>query len=394
MVYAQGRTFYDADSHLMELVATGSCATPTPTCATASARSTSAARARWRTRPCATAEARRGDAAGGRRARARRDGRRRVGRRSARSTPPNAAACSTCSASTRSSCSARSPRRSSRADDLELLYGGTRAHNRAMVDFCAADRRLIAGRLRAAGRSRPRASRRRDEAIALGCGAILVPSAPPRDKSPTHPDYMAVWARLEETGVPFMLHVGGGGRPLRPRVPRERQAAGHRLPRRRREHPLQGLHGAPPPAGDRSSRAWCSTGSSSSSRACAAAASSRARCGSCRCSNGSTSRRRRSAAPSRRSTLPLRPSRLPPPAGEVHAVPDRAGRLDDRAGGRRAVPVLVRLPAPRRRRATRSAASRLAREPSTTSREGALLLAQLRRDDGTGARRARVDSRS
>ena len=24
------------------------------------------------------------------------------------------------------------------SDDLELLYGGTRAHNRAMVDFCSA----------------------------------------------------------------------------------------------------------------------------------------------------------------------------------------------------------------------------------------------------------------
>ncbi|MGH9888284.1 MAG: amidohydrolase family protein, partial [bacterium] len=28
-------------------------------------------------------------------------------------------------------------------DDAELLYGGTRAHNRAMADFCKSDRRLI-----------------------------------------------------------------------------------------------------------------------------------------------------------------------------------------------------------------------------------------------------------
>ena len=34
---------------------------------------------------------------------------------------------------------------------------------------------------------------------------------------------------------------------------------------------------------------------------------------------------------------------------EVHAVPDRTGRLDDRPGGTGAVPVLVGLPAPRRR---------------------------------------------
>ena len=52
---------------------------------------------------------------------------------------------------------------------------------------------------------------------------------------------------------------------------------------------------------------------------------------------------------------------LPMPASEyvhrpavVHAVPDRTRRLDDRAGGRRPVPVLVRLPAPRGRHATRS----------------------------------------
>src|SRR5579872_2387531 len=30
------------------------------------------------------------------------------------------------------------------SDDLDLLYGGTRAHNRAMADFCAADQRMIA----------------------------------------------------------------------------------------------------------------------------------------------------------------------------------------------------------------------------------------------------------
>ena len=49
----------------------------------------------------------------------------------------------------------------------------------------------------------------------MGCGAVLVPSVPPPAKSPTHPDYWPVWALLEDAGVPFMLHIGGGGRPLR-----------------------------------------------------------------------------------------------------------------------------------------------------------------------------------
>jgi predicted TIM-barrel fold metal-dependent hydrolase len=100
------------------------------------------------------------------------------------------------------------------SDDLEVLYGGTRAHNRAMVDFCSGDRRLIpVGFVPLAD---PQAAfEATQEAIEMGCGAILVPSVPPREKSPTHPDYWPVWAHLEETGVPFMLHVGGGGRPLR-----------------------------------------------------------------------------------------------------------------------------------------------------------------------------------
>jgi predicted TIM-barrel fold metal-dependent hydrolase len=53
------------------------------------------------------------------------------------------------------------------------------------------------------------------EAIRLGCGAILVASLPPRDRSPFHPDYHPFWALLEEAGIPFMLHIGGGGRSLR-----------------------------------------------------------------------------------------------------------------------------------------------------------------------------------
>jgi len=99
-------------------------------------------------------------------------------------------------------------------DDVELLYGGTRAHNRAIADFCSGDQRMIAVGLVPWG-DPARALAEAKEAIRLGCGAILVPSAPPRDRSPTHPDYHPLWALLEESGIPFMLHVGGGGRPLR-----------------------------------------------------------------------------------------------------------------------------------------------------------------------------------
>ena len=99
-------------------------------------------------------------------------------------------------------------------DDPELLYGGTRAHNRAMAEFCAHDHRLVAvGFVPWADPQRTAAEAR--EAIRLGCGAILVPSAPPRGRSPFHPDYDPLWGTLQDEGIPFMLHIGGGGRPLR-----------------------------------------------------------------------------------------------------------------------------------------------------------------------------------
>jgi predicted TIM-barrel fold metal-dependent hydrolase len=99
-------------------------------------------------------------------------------------------------------------------DDLDLLYGGTRAHNRAIADFCSNDSRLIAVGMVPWG-DPERTALEADEAIRLGCGAILVPSAPSGDRSPTHPDYHSLWARLEAANVPFMLHIGGGGRTLR-----------------------------------------------------------------------------------------------------------------------------------------------------------------------------------
>ncbi len=98
-------------------------------------------------------------------------------------------------------------------DDPELLYGGTRAHNRAMADFCAHDTRLVAVGYVPWGDPK-RVREEAAEAIRLGCGAILVPSHPMGKLSPTHPDYHPFWALLEEAGIPFMSHVGGGGRPL------------------------------------------------------------------------------------------------------------------------------------------------------------------------------------
>ena len=100
------------------------------------------------------------------------------------------------------------------SDDLDLLYGGARAHNRAMAAFCAHDPRLLAVAFVPWG-DPARAAAEAAEAIRLGCRAVLVPSAPPKDRSPFHPDYHRFWATLQDADVPFVLHIGGGGRPLR-----------------------------------------------------------------------------------------------------------------------------------------------------------------------------------
>ena len=100
------------------------------------------------------------------------------------------------------------------SEDPDLLYGGTRAHNRAMADFCGDDERMIAVGF-VPLQDPDRAFEETKEALHLGCGALLVPSLPPPDRSPTHPDYDPIWGLLQEQGIPFMLHIGGGGRPLR-----------------------------------------------------------------------------------------------------------------------------------------------------------------------------------
>jgi uncharacterized protein len=95
----------------------------------------------------------------------------------------------------------------------EVMYGGARAHNRAIAAFCKGDQRLLAVGFVPLDDAEL-AAREIDEAIKLGCAAIHFPSLPPGKKSPTHPDYNSVWARLQDAEIPFMLHVGGGGRPV------------------------------------------------------------------------------------------------------------------------------------------------------------------------------------
>ncbi len=92
--------------------------------------------------------------------------------------------------------------------DTEILYGGARAHNRAIADFCSHDRRMIAVGFVPLD-TPDLAVREIEAACALGCGAIWIPAVPTRTMSPTHPDMDPVWAAMQDLDVPFVLHLGG-----------------------------------------------------------------------------------------------------------------------------------------------------------------------------------------
>jgi predicted TIM-barrel fold metal-dependent hydrolase len=93
--------------------------------------------------------------------------------------------------------------------DLDVLYGGTDALNRAMAAFCHDDARLKpVGFLPLNDPERALASL--DAALDAGIAALWVPSDAPGGFAPTHVDLEHVWAGLAEAGTPFVLHVGGG----------------------------------------------------------------------------------------------------------------------------------------------------------------------------------------
>jgi predicted TIM-barrel fold metal-dependent hydrolase len=99
--------------------------------------------------------------------------------------------------------------------NAELLYGGARALNRAITDFCAHDRRLLP--VGFVPLDVPElAEREIEEAVRLGCRTVWIPATAAGDKSPTHPALDGVWARLQDANMPFMLHIGAGLIPIDP----------------------------------------------------------------------------------------------------------------------------------------------------------------------------------
>lgn len=105
--------------------------------------------------------------------------------------------------------------RAEHGDDVEYVYGLARAHNRSILDFCAVDKRLLST-CYVPLRDFERAKAMANEAIAAGARALLVASACPRGHSPSHLALDPVWAAAQEAGIPVVFHVGGGGRLIDP----------------------------------------------------------------------------------------------------------------------------------------------------------------------------------
>ncbi len=96
---------------------------------------------------------------------------------------------------------------SSKTDPVHR-YGGARAHNRHMVEFCADDDRLMGVAVIPLD-DPARAIAELDWAIENGLQSVWVPHRAPIGFAPGHVDLEPFWARLAEAGVPFVLHVGG-----------------------------------------------------------------------------------------------------------------------------------------------------------------------------------------
>ena len=90
----------------------------------------------------------------------------------------------------------------------ELRYGATRAHNRAMSDFCSEDSRLMG--VGVIPLHEPElAMIELDFAIKSGLEAIWIPHYACGDRSPGHLALDPFWQKLSEEGIPFLMHVGG-----------------------------------------------------------------------------------------------------------------------------------------------------------------------------------------
>ena len=92
-------------------------------------------------------------------------------------------------------------------DDIDMLYSVAEATNRAQIDFCSDDKRLLPVThipLATIDRSIEIAKL----AIQSGSSALLIPWACPKNHSTSHVGFEPIWSMAEESGIPILFHVG------------------------------------------------------------------------------------------------------------------------------------------------------------------------------------------
>ena len=92
-------------------------------------------------------------------------------------------------------------------DNLDLVYAMARASNRAQIDFCSVDERLLPV-CNVPLASLEQAPKIAKEAIELGAAALLIPWACPKNHATSHIELDQVWAQAQEAQIPVLLHVG------------------------------------------------------------------------------------------------------------------------------------------------------------------------------------------
>jgi predicted TIM-barrel fold metal-dependent hydrolase len=92
-------------------------------------------------------------------------------------------------------------------DDYGLLYGMARASNRAQLEFCSVDERLLPV-CNVPLADIDQAVKTAKDAIEIGARALLIPWACPKHHATSHVGLDGVWAQAQEAGVPIIFHVG------------------------------------------------------------------------------------------------------------------------------------------------------------------------------------------
>jgi len=87
-------------------------------------------------------------------------------------------------------------------------HAAARAHNRGMAAFCADDKRLLGvGLLPLDDPERALVELR--HIVDAGLKAAWLPHRLPGERSPGHNDFDPIWALMAAAGIPFLLHVAG-----------------------------------------------------------------------------------------------------------------------------------------------------------------------------------------